>query len=174
MSVLWCITGAGHFLEESVEVMENVSDKLVVLFSNAGVEVAKMYGLYDRISASATDVIYEKDQGYSSPIVGRVSSGGYGRIIVSPCTANTVAKIALGIADSLVSNVVAQAIKGGRKVWIVPTDYEERIETVIPPGRKVSVHCRKVDLHNLEKIKRMRGIEVILHPSKIKEILEVG
>jgi len=39
-------------------------------------------------------------------------------------TSNTVSKIAYGIADSLVTNAVAQAVKGGVPVYIVPVDIE--------------------------------------------------
>jgi dihydromethanopterin reductase (acceptor) len=77
-------------------------------------------------------VVREQEQGFSSPLVGRLAKGEYDLVIVSPCTANTVAKIVAGIADSLITNVVAQAVKSATPAYIVPTDFEKIQETTVP------------------------------------------
>ncbi|MBN2014082.1 MAG: hypothetical protein JW778_02780 [Candidatus Altiarchaeota archaeon] len=134
MHVLWCVTGAGHLLQESADFMrKNMrGNKIAVAFSGAGCEVAEMYGLLDQIERDFKDVFMEDEQGSSSPLVGRLAKKEYDLVIVSPCTANTVAKIVTGVADSLVSNIAAQAVKSGTPLHVVPTDYKKTQETMLP------------------------------------------
>jgi dihydromethanopterin reductase (acceptor) len=51
MHILWCVTGAGHLLEESRDFMQKSrgTHTITVAFSRAGHEVARMYGLLARI-----------------------------------------------------------------------------------------------------------------------------
>jgi dihydromethanopterin reductase (acceptor) len=134
MNVLWGITGAGHHLTESACAIRKISKKntVTVAFSGAGYEVAQMYGLLSEIEDAASETIREETQGWSSPIVGRVALREYDAVVVSPCTANTAAKIVHGIADSLITNVVAQAVKSRTPVYVVPTDQQKTEETTLP------------------------------------------
>jgi len=134
MEILWCITGAGHFLDDSCKFMHKLSEKhgITVAFSGAGYEVVKMYGLLDSVNRNSKGIILEREQGFSSPVVGRLAKKEYDLVLVSPCTANTVAKVVNGIADSLVSNIVAQAVKSKTPVYVLPTDVEKVQETEIP------------------------------------------
>jgi len=92
-------------------------------------------------------VLY-RDERFSFPITGRLSLGRYDLLIVSPATANTVAKIVHGIADTLVTNAVAQAGKGKVRTIIVPVDLEEgEVETVIPSKLELSI-CRRCETCN--------------------------
>lgn len=167
MDVLWCITGGGHLLEESCSVIERLARRhdVTVAFSKAGREVAEAYGLRNRIARAAARVVYEERQGHSSPIVG--SLGSFGLVVISPCTANTAAKIALGIADSLVSNIAAQALKSGRRVVVVPTDFKREVRTRIPSGRQVMIRCRHVDLENVRRLGKSGGITVVRMPDDV-------
>ncbi|MCL2156925.1 MAG: dihydromethanopterin reductase (acceptor) [Methanobrevibacter sp.] len=139
MRIGWAITGAGHLLSESVEILEELANnhEISVFLSNAGEEVLKMYGLYERV-ASLTGGYYrelaiDRDYSFSYPVSGRFSLGKYDLLIVSPTTSNTVAKIVHGISDSLVTNLVAQSGKGKVKTLIVPVDIESGdVETVLP------------------------------------------
>lgn len=139
MRIGWAITGAGHLLDESVSVMEDLAkdNKITVLLSNAGEEVLKMYGLFERVTAITggyyRELALENDQNFSYPISGRFSLGKYDVLIVSPTTSNTVAKIVNGISDTLVTNSVAQAGKGSVKTIIIPVDMESGdVETILP------------------------------------------
>jgi dihydromethanopterin reductase (acceptor) len=139
MKIAWAFTGAGHLLLESVETLEKVARKhqVTVLLSGAAEEVLKMYGLFNRVKAVTggyyQELILEKDQMWSYPISGRFSLGRYDLLIVSPTTSNTIAKLVHGIADSLVTNVVAQSGKGKIKTLLVPVDLESGdLETVLP------------------------------------------
>ena len=85
---------------------------------------------------------------------------------------NTVAKIAYGIADTLITNCVAQAIKGGTPVVIYPVDQElGSRETQVPGGDTITITTRRIDVENVERITRMEGITVVKHPFEIEEIV---
>ena len=49
MKIAWGITGAGHLLQESVNILVELSKEheVTVLLSGAGEEVLKMYGLFE-------------------------------------------------------------------------------------------------------------------------------
>ena len=139
MKIAFGITGAGHLLLDSVELLEKLMTKhdVTVLLSAAGEEVLKMYGLYERIETITggyyNELIQEKDQKFSYPITGRFSLGKYDLLIVSPATSNTIGKIVGGIADTLITNAVAQSGKGGIKTCIIPVDLKSGdVETVLP------------------------------------------
>ncbi len=134
MNLLWCVTGAGHLLLETSALMQRThrEHEVTVALSGAGSEVVRMYGLREVIAREFGDVVSEQEQGYSSPLVGRLAKHEYDLLIVAPCTANTVAKIVRGIADSLITNLVAQAVKSGVPVYVVPTDFETIQETRMP------------------------------------------
>jgi len=134
MKILWCVTGAGQFLSESVESMDAFAqgNQVTLVLSKAGHEVCRMYGVLGELEKKYSEIVAEEGQGRSSPIVGRLSQKEYEKVVVAPCTANTAAKIVCGIADSLVSNIVAQAGKCKVPVYILPTDAIKKQKTKIP------------------------------------------
>lgn len=142
LHVAWAITGAGHHLHETLEVLRHLRDTgrvdVTLLFSKAALEVTRMYGLLGSLLATASvprrrHVVREPDQGSSFPICGKFNLDLYDALVVCPATANTVAKVAAGVADTLVTNVVAMASKGPPQVFLVPTDYEAGpLETTLP------------------------------------------
>lgn len=135
----WAITGAGHFLEEVFIMMREMSADLQItsFVSAAAQEVIRIYGLWDRLQEISderrySEVFTDRSEGVSSIHAGRLARDIYSALVVAPATANTVAKICCGIADTLVTNVVAQALKGGIPVFILPTDQSEIAETTLP------------------------------------------
>jgi len=154
--IAWGITGAGHHLRETfdlfVRAKEIYGERLAVtsFVSRAAEEVARVYGLFqqlDRVSPGGymEEVILEREQGWSYPKTGRFSRGIYNALFVSPTTSNTIAKIAHGIADSLVTNAVAHAVKGGVLVFIVPVDIEGSVKSPVPYfiNRDLCTGCRQ-------------------------------
>ena len=141
MKIMWGITGAGHLLKESINVLNKLSKKheITIIFSNAGLEVVKLYGYYKKIEKIIKQnpnnrLILEDDQKYSYPLSGKLTHQKYDLIIISPTTANTTAKIVHGIADTLITNVVAQSGKGQIPLIIVPVDQKQGlIKTTLPP-----------------------------------------
>ena len=151
MKIAFGITGAGHLLSDSVELLEQLMTKhdVTVLLSAAGEEVLKMYGLYKRIESITggyyNELVKEKDQEFSYPLTGRFSLGKYDLLIVSPATSNTIGKIVTGIADTLITNAVAQSGKGGVKTCIIPVDLESGdVETVLPSKLELDL-CQKCE-----------------------------
>ena len=152
MKIGFGITGAGHLLLESVELLERLMTKhdVTVLLSAAGEEVLKMYGLFERVKMITggyyNELALEKDQKFSYPITGRFSLGKYDLFIVSPTTSNTIGKIVNGIADSLITNAVAQSGKGHVKTIIIPVDLESGdLETVLPSKLELDL-CQKCEV----------------------------
>ena len=151
MRIGFAFTGAGHLLRESVQLAEKLASEheVTVFLSGAAEEVLKMYGLYERIEritgGKYRELATDSDQKFSYPITGRLSLGKYDILIVSPATANTVSKIVYGIADTLVTNAVAQAGKGAVPVYMVPVDiHPGPIDTVLPSKMELS-KCQKCD-----------------------------
>ncbi|MBM4240270.1 MAG: dihydromethanopterin reductase (acceptor) [Euryarchaeota archaeon] len=151
MKIAWGITGAGHLLLDSVNILEELSNEheVTVMLSMAGEEVLKMYGLFERVKNVTggyyRELIKEKDQESSFPITGRLSMGKYDLLIVSPVTSNTIGKIVNGIADNLITNAVAQAGKGLVKTYIIPVDFESGdLKTVLPSKLELDL-CEKCE-----------------------------
>jgi dihydromethanopterin reductase (acceptor) len=139
MRIAWGITGAGHLLQESVNILVELSKvhEVTILISGAGEEVLKMYGLFESVlnltGGKYRELILENEQRASYPMTGRFSLGTYDLLIVSPTTSNTIGKIVNGIADTLITNAVAQAGKGQVETYIIPVDLEYGdLETVLP------------------------------------------
>lgn len=232
MKIGFGITGAGHLLLDSVELLEKLMTKhdVTVLLSAAGEEVLKMYGLYERVEKITggyyNELIREKEQKFSYPITGRFSLGKYDLLIVSPATSNTIGKIVNGIADTLITNAVAQAGKGGVKTLLIPVDLESGdLDTVLPSkleldlcqkckvceaaaacpgdaitpgveidllkcqgcgacavacpfsaisaGKIITIHMREIDIKNTAKLHDFEGVEVVGHPSELKDHMDL-
>ena len=141
--IAWGITGAGHYLKETfdtfVEFKESHKDRVEItsFVSRAAEEVTRVYGLFRYLQAVSPgrymeEIILESQQGWSYPKTGRFSRGIYDTLFISPTTSNTVAKIARGIADTLITNAVAHAAKAGISVFVVPVDIAGTVTSPVP------------------------------------------
>lgn len=146
----WGITGAGYYLQETFDVMEKLAKEHAVscFVSSAGERVVRIYGLRQRLTEICPGNYYrevnlEAEQGAASPLAGRFLRRTYDALVVSPASANTVAKIIAGIADTLVTNAVAQAEKGGVPIIIVPSDQGVEKKTKLPYiiNREICLKC---------------------------------
>ena len=151
MRIGFAFTGAGHLLNESVQVAEKLAKdhEVTIFLSGAAEDVLKMYGLYERVTrltgGKYRELATDSNQKFSYPITGTLSLGKYDLLIVSPATANTVSKIVHGIADTLVTNAVAQAGKGAVKTLMVPVDiHPGPIDTVLP-SKMETTKCQNCD-----------------------------
>ncbi len=187
--IAWCITGAGYMLKETLEVLRDLKHrhpglKITTHLSEAGKEVVDYYNIYSSLETISDGTAYrelleENQQGSSFFITGRLFKGNYDLLLVSPMTANTVAKVVYGIADSLVSCAVAMACKSRTPVIALPTDTEKKYQTEIPASRgkkgdvwSVSAYSRRIDLENIEKLRDMDGVTVITRPEEFLELFE--
>jgi archaeoflavoprotein AfpA len=172
----WAITGAGDYMPESVQVMKEIVSqyeaKVLVFLSKAGMQVIKWYKLLPDLESISSKIRTEVDA--NTPfIAGALQKGTHQFIVVTPATANTVAKLAYGIADTLVTNAVAQAMKTGVPIYIYPVDQKSgTVTTVLPSGEKMNLTTRKIDLENVEKLRAMEGMTILDHPSQIKDHLQ--
>jgi flavoprotein len=93
--------------------------------------------------------------------------------LVAPVTANTTAKIACGIGDTLLSNAVAQGAKTRMPIYIYPPDNKPgELETILPGGKKLTLYIRDVDVENVNRIKKMEGITVLVSVQDIRRAVE--
>lgn len=172
--VAWCISGAGHLLEESINEIEKILAeykklKIDIYLSKAAFEVLKIYKYYHRLESLNCEIY--RDNSASSPVVGRIYKGYYDLLISAPTTSNTTAKFVLGISDTLVSNFLAHAGKSKLPVVILPTDIDENLVSAAP-DKEVDVFPRKIDLKNTEKLSQMADTIVISKPEEVESCLK--
>ena len=174
--IVWGITGSGDLISEIFEVMEEISKmnrlKITAVLSKAAVTVLKWYKLNDSLDRIADRILVEKDA--NTPfIVGPLQTGEYDALIVAPATANTVAKIVNGIADTIITNSVSQTNKTHVDIYILPVDQKMgTTTTILPGGKKLDLSMRDVDVENTNRLRKMKGIVVLEKPKEIKSIVD--
>ena len=178
VKIVWGITGSGDLLQEVTNQMEELSSKkkieITTCLSKAANMVVAWYRLKGRIKKISKSYLVELDS--NTPfIAGPLQVGKYSSFLVAPATANTVAKIVHGIADTLITNAVAQAQKGGTPVIILPSDQKNREKiTILPEGKKMKINIRKIDILNINKLKNINNIKVLQSPEDIKKIYDIS
>ena len=101
-----------------------------------------------------------RDKADSAPPVGLFYTGHYHTLVMAPTTSNTIAKCVLGIADSLITNLYAQAGKCRVPSIVFACDTAPELDTMAPSGM-VKVYPRRVDLDNVEKLKSFEATTVV-------------
>lgn len=172
MKLLWCVTGAGHFLRESAAICSRRDGVVDVAFSRAGREVADTYGVLSDFQSAAASTYFEEEQGWSAPLSAKVASGAYACVVVAPASANTVAKLCAGIADSLITNVASQAAKARIPVYVLPTDVAEAVETQLPSGKHVTVYPRQIDVDNVAALAKDPAFTLVEDIAALSAFLE--
>ena len=165
----WAVTGSGHYLDECLEIIRDLED-VDLFYSSAGEEVLRMYG-HDPKAINKQGRVY-RDRAASSPPVGLFYRGDYHTLVVAPATSNTVAKMVLGLSDSLVSNVYAQAGKCGIPSIVLACDTEPEMDTPAP-DRIVKVWPRKIDLEHTHKLATYEGTTVVENTEKLLSALKI-
>ena len=176
--VAWGITGSGDRLIETVEVMKEVKRayedevEVKVYLSKAGELVVKYYKLLNDLNENFGKIFVEK--GPNSPfLAGQLQMGKFEFLLIAPTTSNTVAKISLGVADSLLSNSAIMALKAFVPVYIMPSDYEEgTIVTKLPDGRDLRLRIRKEDVEHVRKLAGMDGVFILEGPEDILKVFD--
>jgi dihydromethanopterin reductase (acceptor) len=153
----WALTGSGHYLRECLDLARSRPD-VDLFMSRAGAEVLAQYG-YD-LKALRERVTCYRDKAASSPPVALFYQGRYERLVVAPATSNTVAKMVWGIADTLVTNIYAQAGKCRVPSIVFACDTAPAMESQAPGGM-VMVYPRRIDLENVERLRAMEYTTVV-------------
>ncbi len=154
----WVITGSGHYIEECLDFLLTLQ-RVDLYLSQAGEEVLKMYGV-DLNEVKQKLPVY-RDKAKSAPPVGLFYKGYYQALVMAPTTSNTMAKCALGIADSLATNLYSQAGKCKVPSIVYPCDTAPEILTTAPGGKKFWVYPRPIDLDATDKLKQFPFTEVV-------------
>jgi archaeoflavoprotein AfpA len=180
LRVAWGITGSGDLMPEIIRNMkeiinENKKTKIYIFLSKAAQQVIKWYNLRNELESISNKIFFEIDSNKTEPfyyLPGALQIGKFKLFLVCPATANTVAKIVHGIADTLITNAAAQATKNNVPVYILPVDNKQGIQTtILPDGSELKLTMRKIDIENYIKLSKMDSFHVFTEVSKLKEII---
>jgi flavoprotein len=127
------------------DLLRNRYVQVTVLLSRAGAHVVRTYGLWKSLGEIDPKSQVEVDT--NTPFLVSPLQKGVNRfLVVMPATANTVARIVAGIADTLVTNCVAEAQKAASPIVIFPCDQTPgRFTAALPSGQHLTLTTREVD-----------------------------
>lgn len=174
--IAWGITGCGDKIEEICSLMVELKRKhnlnIDVYASKSAKLVLKWYKVWGMLEDEFYDLRSEVDA--NSPfLVGKLQTGHYNMFMVAPATANTTAKIAHGIADTLLTSSVAMAAKARVPVYIFPPDNKPgELVTILPGGKRLTLYIRDVDVENVNRIRKMECITVLDEVADIRRAIE--
>ena len=168
----WCITGSGHYLEESIALAAKLP-ALDLFLSDAAEEVLPIYKLRldDLKPRFGPGFRLLRDKTASAVPVGMLYDDVYHTVVIAPATSNTVAKCALGISDTLPTNMFAQAGKLGIPGIVFACDTEPTVVTK-SPHEWVTLHPRRIELENVERLRAIEYCRVVSSPDELQAALE--
>lgn len=122
MNLLVAITGASGavYAQRLLSRLESLSEqarRIAVVFSDSGEDVWR-YEL-DSDPSNLPWIRYSNNDFFTPPASG---SGGVNTMIIIPCTMGTMASIAQGLADDLISRAADVILKERRKLIVVPRE----------------------------------------------------
>jgi dihydromethanopterin reductase (acceptor) len=169
--IAWCITGSGHFLEESLAIATRLPH-LDLFLSDAAEEVLPIYQMRieDLRARFAAGFRLVRDKTASAVPVGMLYEDVYHTVVIAPATSNTVAKCAFGISDSLPTNMFAQAGKLGIESIVFACDTEPVVVTRSPHDW-VTLRPRKLELDNVERLRGVEFCRVVRTPDELATAL---
>jgi archaeoflavoprotein AfpA len=171
--VAWAITGAGDKIAEFLEVMKQIKREYAntidihVFLSKAAETVLKFYNLEKPLRQSFDKVQVEVNS--NSPFLAAwMQMGKYEFLLIAPATSNSVAKIANGIGDTMITNAAIMSLKAFMPVYIVPTDYKKGVcKTKLPNGKEMKLRVRKEEVAQVKKLEAMDDVHILEGPQKI-------
>ncbi|WP_461459747.1 archaeoflavoprotein AfpA [Methanothrix sp.] len=176
--IAWGITGSGDRITETVEKMIELQKQyddavdVRVFVSKAGEQVIKYYKLFNTLEKHF-DKVWVEINSNSPFLAGQLQVRRYEFLLLAPTTSNTVTKIALGLADSLLSNAAIMSQKAFVPTYIMPCDYAPGIlTTILPDGSEMKLRIRKEDAENVDKLRRTEDVYVLETPEEITGVFE--
>ncbi len=154
----WAITGSGHYLRESLEILQTI-ENVDIFLSKAAAEIIKQYGFQAQLDATGHK--FYQDKTASSVPVELFYEGKYHTLVIAPATSNTIAKMAFGFSDSLVTNLFAQAGKTRVPSIIFACDTAPELTSEAPRENMVNVYPRQIDLDNVAKLSQFEFTQVV-------------
>lgn len=164
----WAITGSGHYLRESLEILQSL-DAVDIFLSKAAAEIIKQYGFQGMLETTGHRVYQDKTA--SSVPVELFYEGKYHTLVISPTTSNTIAKMAYGFSDSLVTNLYAQAGKTRVHSIVFACDTAPELESEAPRDNMVKVYPRQIDLENVTKLSQFESTRVVGDMAELKQAI---
>ena len=127
------------------------------------------YGLIGKLRETFGKIWVERDA--NTPfLAGQLQTGKFDLLFIAPATSNSIAKISLGIADTLLTNSAIMGLKASIPIFIMPSDYQEGVViTKLPNGRKMKVKVRQEDAENVKKLMKMHNVFVIKTPNQFSQ-----
>lgn len=160
----WAITGSGHYLKESLAILKTLTE-VDVFLSKAAAEIIQQYGFQEQLIATGHRVYQDKTA--SSVPVELFYQGKYHTLVIAPATSNTIAKMAYGFSDSLVTNLYAQAGKTRVPSIVFACDTAPELESEAPRDNLVKVYPRAIDLDNVNKLKAFEATTLVADMSAL-------
>ena len=111
-----------------------------------------------------------RDKTASAVPVGTLYTDVYHTVVVAPATSNTVAKCALGLSDSLPTNMFAQAGKLGIPGIVFACDTEPVVVTKAPHDW-VTLRPRRIELDNVARLREIDHAIVVSSPDELEQAL---
>jgi len=166
--VAWGITGSGEKILETVNVMQQMRDEyrkefdIRVFISKAGDQVLKYYNLSQTLE-SQFDKTWTEINANAPFLAGQIQMGRYEFLLLAPATSNTVAKISLRIADTLLTNAAIMGQKTTTPLYIMPTDFREgTVVTKLPNGKDLAIKINTPDDLNIASTE-LKGHTVLVY-----------
>jgi len=176
--VAWGITGSGDRLLEVFDIMKQTKNqyqddsRITVYLSKAGDLVVKYYHMFKELHEEFEKTRVEVNSNIPTLAV-QLQSGKIEFLLIAPATSNTVAKLANGIADTLLCNAAIMALKAFVPVYILPCDYKEGVTvTHLPDGSEMKIRVRKEDAEHTKKLATIDGIFVLEKPEEIYQVFQ--
>jgi len=163
----WAITGSGHYLKESLALARQFPD-VDLFLSRAGEEILSMYDY--KLDDLRQEFRIFRDNTASAAPVGLFYHGHYHSVVLAPATSNTVAKCALGISDTLPTNIFAQAGKCRLPAIVFACDTEAEVDTE-SPSEWVTLYPRAVDLGHARRLAGFANVTVVDSPAALEAAL---
>ena len=176
--IAWGITGAGDKIAEFIAVMKDLQNEYLdvidihVFLSKAAEQVLKYYKLEKDLKESFKKVRTEINS--NAPFLAAwVQVRKYELLLIAPATSNTVAKIANGIGDTMLTNSAIMSLKAFVPVHVVPTDFEEGIvSTKLPNGKEMKLRVRKEEVDQVKILRQMEDMHVLEGPQEIRKLFK--
>jgi dihydromethanopterin reductase (acceptor) len=166
----WAITGSGHYLRESLAILQTL-ENVDIFLSKAAAEIIKQYGFQAQLDATSHKVYQDKTA--SSLPVELFYEGKYHTLVIAPATSNTIAKMAYGFSDSLVSNLFAQAGKTRVPSIAFACDTAPELTSEAPRDNIVQVFPRQIDLDNVEKLKNFEFTQIVTDMDMLQKAISM-
>ncbi len=176
--IAWGITGAGDKIGDFIEVMKQIKKdygetvEIDVYLSKAAETVLKFYNLETGLRQSFEKVKVEVNA--NAPFLAAwMQMGKYELLLIAPATSNSVAKIANGIGDTMLTNAAIMSLKAFKPVYIAPTDFKEgECVTKLPNGKEMKLRVRREEVEQVNKLLVMQDVHVVEGPEKIVEVFK--